>query len=671
MFHNNFSYLISTKKLQSNSFITKNKNMLTINKMFRKTLGCAIALVLVQTTIHAQTTAPKWWFGVSGGANANFYDGTTQRLNNSLIVPAAFHEGKGIKPFASLLIEYRPTPIWGGTLNLGFDGRGGKFDDVMAPCDCPATLETNLSYFTVEPSLRVNPWGGNLFLFAGPRFAFNLQKDFDYTQLKQPNTSSEFSEVRNNLISGQIGAGYDINMSSPTSTSKFVIAPFVSYHPYFGQDVRNMESWSLTTVRAGVALKFGKAQLLANQETVVAPTQLAEISFNVRAPKAIVVKRTVSETLPLLNYVFFDEGATTIPSRYVLLSPAQAAAFKQQDLQQEPSANMNIRAERQLNVYYNILNILGDRMRANQEVDITLSGASLAGPKEGNMFANAIKAYLVNAFGINASRIATNGRTKPVNPSEQIGSKKELTLLREGDRRVDIQSNSANLMMELGGEAMQPIHINTTQANSTDGDVIFYVGKANEVLDSYTIEVINPNGVTQQYGPFVKNEVHIAGKTILANGTPGTHKVVLTGTSKMGNVIKKEQTVEIANTEEQLENAVRYSILYNFDKANTIATYVKFLTEEVAPLISENSTVNIHGHTDIIGSEVYNLQLSKQRTQDTQNILEAALVKAGKRNVRFETTGFGEAEDHSPFNNGKPEERFYNRTVIIDITTVK
>ncbi|MFA6277874.1 MAG: OmpA family protein, partial [Pedobacter sp.] len=376
------------------------------------------------------------------------------------------------------------------------------------------------------------------------------------------------------------------------------------------------------------------------------------------------------ETLPLLNYVFFDEGSTSIPTRYVALSPTQAATFKQEDLQQEPSANMDVRSQRQLNVYYNVLNILGDRMRANPEVNITLSGASLAGPKEGNVFATEIKKYLVDVFSINENRIATNGRTKPINPSEQIGGKKELNLLREGDRRVDIQSNSNTLMMELGS-GLKPIHINTTQANGTDGDVIFYVGKANEVLSSYTIDVTNPGGATQQYGPFTKNEEHIAGKTILGTSTSGTFKVALTGTTKMGNVIKKESTVELVASEEQIENGLRYSILYNFNKANTIETYAKFLTEEVAPLITENSTVSIHGHTDIIGGEVYNLQLSKKRAQETQQILEAALVKAGKRNVKFETTGFGEAEDRSPFENGKPEERFYNRTVVIDINTIK
>jgi len=43
------------------------------------------------------------------------------------------------------------------------------------------------------------------------------------------------------------------------------------------------------------------------------------------------------------------------------------------------------------------------------------------------------------------------------------------------------------------------------------------------------------------------------------------------------------------------------------------------------------------------------------------------LTKAGRKDVKFEVISFGEDTQASPFNNTFPEERFYNRTVIIDI----
>lgn len=642
-----------------------------MNKYIKTIISTGLMILLVQISTHAQTTAPKWWFGASAAANGNFFDGTTQRLTNTLIVPTAFHKGKGIRPFGSVLLEYRPNATWGGTLNVGYDGRGGKFEDVIAPCDCPATLKTNTSYITFEPSLRLNPWAGNFYVFAGPRVAYNLQKDFNYTQLRQPNTDAEFSEMKKVIVSGQVGAGYDIPMSSENSTTKFVISPFVSFHPYFGQDVRKIESWSNTTVRAGVALKFGKGKKKA-QEVIQTPiAEPRDINFTVSAPKAMVIKRIVSETLPLLNYVFFDETSTEIPSRYVMLSKAQATEFKEVQLQSESTISNNGRSARQLNVYYNILNILGDRMRANPEVNITLSGASLNGPVEGKAFAENIKNYLVEVFALNENRIAINGRTKPVNPSEQPGGRRELDLLREGDRRVDIQSNSTALMMEVGGGMMKPIQINSVMADPIDNQVVFNVVRATELLKSYTINLTAQNGISKQYGPFTSNRQSISGNDILGDSKTGDYKVSLIGTTKNGATIRKESTLHLESQTEQVEKGLRYSVLFNFNKATTVSTYEKFLKEVVAPLIEDGSTVTIHGHTDVIGSDNYNYKLSEKRARETQQMLQNALVSAGKTNVKFETLGLGENLDRSPFENKTPEERFYNRTVIIDINQLK
>ena len=87
----------------------------------------------------------------------------------------------------------------------------------------------------------------------------------------------------------------------------------------------------------------------------------------------------------------------------------------------------------------------------------------------------------------------------------------------------------------------------------------------------------------------------------------------------------------------------------------------------ITPLIPENSTVIIHGHTDVIGDEKYNHTLSHERALGTQQILQKALSEKGKKGVKFETFGYGEEAGMAPFENGLPEERFYNRTVIIDI----
>jgi len=124
-------------------------------------------------------------------------------------------------------------------------------------------------------------------------------------------------------------------------------------------------------------------------------------------------------------------------------------------------------------------------------------------------------------------------------------------------------------------------------------------------------------------------------------------------------------------TDDPKQEGLRYSILFNFDQSKSIASYQNFLTDIVTPLVSANGMVIIHGHTDIIGDEAYNHTLSQERATAAQQVIEQALAKAGTKGVKFQSYGFGEDAGTAPFENTIPEERFYNRTVIIDIIPAK
>ena len=649
-----------------------------LNYISNPKFSLLILLLFAGTSMKAQTavrTQPTWWFGVSGAANFNFYRGTTQMLNEAVTTPTAFHKGNGIKPYASVLAEYRPGKVWGGMLNIAYDNRGGKFDEVMAPCDCPANLSTNMSYVAIEPSVRIAPFANSFYIFAGPTVSFNVKKDFTYAQDKQTVKTGEWSDVNNTLVSGQAGIGIDIPVSAVASKTQMTVSPFVSFLTDFGHEPRDVESWSNYTVRAGVALKFGSAKkgtaAAIPQEVIVPVAKDKQVDFSVRAPKMVPLNRPVKETFALRNSVFFDNGSAAIPTRYIQLSNSQAQKFTENQLQQnQPSDLSNGRSARQLAVYHHILNIMGHRMRTNVGSNITLTGASDNNPAEGKIMAENIKQYLVNAFGINASRITTVGRDKPVIPSERPGAATELDLLREGDRRVDITSSSADLLLQVGGvnsPYLKPIQITTGQADPLDSHVIFSAVGAQDALKSWTANVTDQQGVTKKYGPFYGEQASIPGKTILANNASGNYKIVMMGETKTGQKIQKETSLSLVKSEDQKQEGLRYSILFDFDESKSVASYEKFLTEVIAPLIKDNSTVIIHGHTDIIGQDIYNQNLSAERAAGAQKILEAALSTRRTKGVVFQTNGYGEDAAMSPFENKLPEERFYNRTVIIDI----
>ncbi|MDO8929141.1 MAG: OmpA family protein, partial [Bacteroidota bacterium] len=135
---------------------------------------------------------------------------------------------------------------------------------------------------------------------------------------------------------------------------------------------------------------------------------------------------------------------------------------------------------------------------------------------------------------------------------------------------------------------------------------------------------------------------------------------------------KKETTAHLVLwTPPVAEEMMRFSIIYEFNNSEAIAMYDKYLTEVVTPKIPKNGTVIIHGHTDIIGGEDVNMKLSLARANDVKGIMEKALAKSNRTDVKFDVRGFGEDENLAPFDNKFPEERFYNRSVIIDILPAK
>ncbi|MBC7883935.1 MAG: outer membrane beta-barrel protein, partial [Saprospiraceae bacterium] len=361
--------------------------------------------ILILTIIHENLNAqlvkyekPSWWFGVAGGANLNFYRGSTQQLNATFTPPVAFHDGNGAGLFVTPLLEYHNPSGLGFMLQAGYDNRSSSFDQVISDCNCPADLSTKLSYITVEPSFRFTPGNSNFYLFGGPRIAFNMDKSFIYelglnpaipNQLPAPPVTGDLNNVRNTLISMQIGAGFDIPLNSQANELQAVLSPFVSFQPYYGQSPRTVETWNITTLRFGAGIKFGKGSKMVGNSDILPLDE--GISFSVYSPKNIPAERRMRETFPLRNYIFFDLGSTEIPDRYVLINKNQVQDFKENQLEVFTPKNLTGRSDREMTVYYNILNIIGDRMQKNPKSVINLAGSSEQGPEDGTKMALSVK----------------------------------------------------------------------------------------------------------------------------------------------------------------------------------------------------------------------------------------------------------------------------------------
>lgn len=658
--------------------------------VFKGLLICTLILTGMHASLQAQVepvrySYPSWWFGVAGGANFNFYEGTTQQLTDELMVPTAFRKGNGIGLFAAPLIEYhRPDTRLGFVLQAGYDGRNGKFKQVFTPCDCPADLSTNLRYITIEPSLRFAPFKSNFYLFGGPRFAFNTASSFTYQlginpaypdQAATPEVKDNFSRTYSSLISMQIGAGYDIDLSSDEKQWKTVLSPFISYQPYFGQDPRAIETWTLTTVRVGAALKFGRGEKITSPIKAAEVVPDAEAQFSINSPENIPVERSIRETFPIRNYVFFDLGSTQLSDRYVLLTKDQVKGFKEDRLETFTPKKLSGRSARQLTVYYNVLNILGERMQSNPSAIVRLTGSSMEGKKDALAMAESVKKYLVDVFAIASSRLTTEGRIKPRIASEQAGGTQELKLLREDDHRVSIWSESPAILAQYqtgDNTFLAPVDINVVETAPIESYVTFNVPGALDAYSTWSLEIKDEIGKVQKFGPYTQEAARIPGKSILGARPEGDYKVTMVGKTKSGKTVRKEAAMHMVLwTPSKDEMGQRFSVIYEFNDAVSIASYEKYLTEVVTPKIPKGGTVLISGYTDIIGDETHNLKLSMDRANDVKKILESSLTKAGRTDVKLQVYGFGEDEKTSRYDNKYPEERSYNRGVVIDIIPKK
>lgn len=638
-----------------------------------------VALVSTAQAQELQYARPSWKFGVAAGANINFYNGSTHNLTSAFTPPVTFHKGDGIGLFVAPSIEYyRPNSYLGFLFQAGFDSRKGTFNQVHSPCNCAADLEANITYFTLEPSLRLAPFKSNFYVYGGPKFAFNMDKSFTYNQqtnpdfplqVANPDVSDDFSNIEKTIISMQIGMGYDIYLSSQATKTQFILSPFVAFHPYFGQNPRSTETWNVSTLRAGMVLKMGRGKQIE-----VIKTLPKKVAFSINAPQIERIESRMREVFPLRNYVFFTLGSNEIPSRYVLLNKDQASKFKEEQVQFSVSKKRTKRSERQMTVYYNLLNILGDRMQKNPKSTIKLVGSSENGISEGLVMATNVKHYLTRVFNIDSTRIGLEGSIKPAHPSERVGGKLELDLLREGDRRVTIESNSPELLMEFqsGDAPLRAVELTSSDWVENNDQIMIHADGAKEAYKNWILELKDSNGKTVNFGPYKKDSVAISRIDLLKNQQQGTFVAVLIGTTQNGDVVKKETTMRVLPLEKaEIIESIRFSVIYEFNESKSNAIYEKYLTEIVVEKIPIHATVIIKGYTDIIGEDNYNQNLSLARATDVKNTLAESLEKRGRSDVKFEIFGYGEDARYSIFENTYPEERFYNRTVVIDIIAKK
>lgn len=369
---------------------------------------------------------------------------------------------------------------------------------------------------------------------------------------------------------------------------------------------------------------------------------------------------TIIDSSPLLNYIFFDLGQSSVPDRYRLLkTQSEAGQFDEKML------------ENTMTKYYHVLNIIGKRLTENPGATIGLVGCiSDRGPEKNNITlsrarAESVKSYLQYIWNIDPSRITITARKLPEKAS--TGNVEEA---RVENQRVEIRSDSPDILDIIKSTyTFQIANTNeiTVQPNIKPGydlknwnikikgnrDFLNLKEGQGNIVPNYTFDLARFG-----FGKISAFE-HISVTAFLTDITGQTFETdtVVIPVAYTRRVKTKAQR----NAQRVME---KYAlILFDYDSAE-IKERNKVVLDRVVKRIRElpDARVTILGQTDIIGTEDYNLGLSQRRAKSVfQSVTENGIPSP----ERIEFKGNGPHDP--PYDNTLPEGRSFNRTVIITL----
>lgn len=539
-------------------------------------------------------------------------------------------------------------------------------------------FESTLGYVAFEAHIRSRPIEGLPIFIRASFDAGNPLIASTYSQTEQIVSPDAvlFPDGRQIRTTGEgpfpglgtslgVGGGIGIVLEL---TKDVEIAPEVSYR-YGINSVTSSTTWNQSWIGAGIALRYRiredqaappppppdpePAPIVeaAPPEPEPAPAVIASISTT-----PLEIRETVvTQTFPLLPYLFFDSASSVLPAKYIHVD--NTAHFNERDLAKET-----------LPIYYRILDVLGARMKATPNAKLVVTGTTDISEGTSNDERSAIAVararstadYLSKRWGITADRITVRGSAKPSNPSRE-----SYTEGAAENRRVELSSADETLLGPIVHTRfneyvpVQAQHDFSTSIRNPeraeqwnlrvehDGKQIGL--RTGKLLPPETLTFNLNQEMTNQLGP-------VAGSldTLVA-----TLEVEQVDREPARAVAEFPLRKTVSNYE-----VSRLSlIVFDYDKSDISDQNREMMQRVVASAAGPGSTARIVGTTDKLGERDHNMTLSQDRAESVERFVRSIAPSLTIQEVK------GIGPDQLPYDNSIPEGRFYCRTVSLQITT--
>ncbi len=643
-----------------------------------------IRTVELRDSVRMLEGEPSYYFGVFGGLQRWSHE-TNQLIYKGEVECCQFNTASAIGWQAGLTFDYILVPeLLEVSARVAYDMRPFAFYKVydslpLSPneqLEVANRYEGSVGYLTGYAGVNVIPLREIPAYVRVELGATTIIPNSESTQYREivnegrvfPETETKTQTLPNGMplnlgnslhVAGALGA--DIPFQPQIS-----IRPEVGYRYPITSMSRDWD-WKADAIFASVGLRYEfrddryetiqyeheSIEIVWPEDTVRMVEQPVTI-VTLDSEPLLVQETVVTQTFPLLPYVFFDSTATEPNDRMQRIEYAD-----------DFSTDELVRST--LPTYYNMLNIVGQRLKQYPEATLTVTGTSdgrEAGAEQREVLslarARSIGDYLFQTWGI-TNQVQIESRSSPSVPSSDQYEEGF-----EENRRVELFSSDPRILAPV-------VHSRFDEFDALRTKQQFGVKLNNEQqARSWTLEISFKNRLLKaQTGtgvPPSRLDLPISNEMLEGLGPELATEDSLSATIAVelldGSSVRASCPVPVHVAQNTFEVSRLSLIVFDFDRSDISELNKKMMEQFVQTAIKDGSMASITGSTDRLGEARHNKELSQARAEAVHSYMQNLVPD-------FEnyTSVKGIGNSYLPFDNNLPEGRFYCRTVTVEIRT--